>query len=129
VIGLELRQCGDDRLGPVAHLAIAADQVRIDVGEARAAAGQAARPVQIEEDGAAADERLDVGGEARGIPRPQRGEELPLAAGPFEQRSHALIIGRYRLIEYSSGTEGRRVAAPAARLSRDRAIQPPSDLV
>src|SRR4030095_11102548 len=76
-----------DPRGIVAHGAVTADQIAIAVGEHHTSAVQRARGVQIEEDGAAADEGLVVGAELPRVETPERREELPLAASPLEERT------------------------------------------
>lgn len=47
-------------------------------------AREPARTEQVEEDRAAAEERLEVAAELRWIEAPERRQELTLAAGPFQ---------------------------------------------
>lgn len=48
-------------------------------------AREPARPEQVEEDRAAAEERLEVATELRWIEPPERRQQLTLAAGPFQE--------------------------------------------
>ena len=43
---------------------------------------------EIEEHGAAAEKRFDVGAELARVEPPERGQQLTLAADPLEQRLH-----------------------------------------
>ena len=52
-------------------------------------AREPARRDQVEEDRTAAEERLEVAAELRGVEPPERRQELTLAAGPFEERTAA----------------------------------------
>ena len=58
--GGQLPQFGDDLVGPRDQHPIAADQVGVVVDEPCPFAFEAADGVQVEEDGAAAEKRLDV---------------------------------------------------------------------
>ena len=62
---------------------------------ATSAAVEQPRVVQIDEDSPAADERLDVPGEAPRIERAQFGQELALATRPFEDRAEGGRHGRH----------------------------------
>ena len=86
VARLEGAQRLDDRLHIVADHAVAPDHIRVDVREVHLARVEQPLVVAVEKDGAAAEERLDVPAEAGRIVAPQGRQELPLAAGPFEDR-------------------------------------------
>jgi len=85
---LQLVKRGGDGLRVVAHGTVAADEIRVEIDQPRRAPLEAACRVQIEENGAAADERLHVAVEGGGVVPAQSREELALPAGPFQQRPH-----------------------------------------
>ena len=85
---LQLVKRGDDGLRLVAHRTVAANEIRIEIDQPRRAPLEAACAVQIEEDGTAAGERLNVAKEGGGVVPAQSREELALPAGPFQQRPH-----------------------------------------
>lgn len=87
----EPRQRRRDLGGVVAHHQVAADEVEVAVGESGARLREAARRVQIEEHGAAADEWLEIAPELGGIERPERRQKLAFAARPFQERPGARV--------------------------------------
>jgi hypothetical protein len=69
VLGLERRQGADHLSGLIAQRPVAADQIGVHVGQRDPRAGQPALGQQVEEDGAAPQERLDIAVEPRGVIR------------------------------------------------------------
>jgi hypothetical protein len=66
-------------------------------------AREPARPEQVEEDRAAAQERLEVAAELRWIEPPERRQQLTLSAGPLEERTaNAAVRHHYKLARYFS---------------------------
>jgi len=96
-------QFGDDVLRARRQHPIAADQIRVVVDKPRRSARETARGMEIEEHRTAAEERFDVAGKPERVIAAERGEELPFAARPFQQRTsshgrrharlHDIIIG------------------------------------
>jgi hypothetical protein len=87
MLPLQRRKLRNDDFGTIAQRQVAADEIGIDVREMHRTAVENPRRVQMKEDGAAADERLDVSPELGGIVLRQRREQLPLAPCPFQQRA------------------------------------------
>ncbi len=87
VFCIERRQDRDHTIGVITHRPVATDQVGVDVAQPGAAAFEPACGVEVEKNGAAADERLEVALELGGVVLPQGRKELPLATGPLEQRA------------------------------------------
>ena len=95
VLAGEIVERGDHVLGVVPHRQVAADQIRIEI-EQLDALSRRGGPVraEIEEDGAAAEKRLDVAIERRGVVMTKGRQQLTLAAGPFQKRTdHGPFIG------------------------------------
>ena len=89
---LEFPEMSDHRVRLVAQAEAATDQVGVDVGEPDPAVLQRAALGEVEEDGAAPEKRLVVRPELAGVELAKRGKELPLAAGPLQERTSAPII-------------------------------------
>ena len=77
-----------DGVRRVAHRFVASDQVGVRIDEDDIVVAQPAGAVQIEEDGAAAEERFDVCAELGRIKPAQLRQELTLTADPLQQGSH-----------------------------------------
>ena len=75
----------DHLVGPRREHPVAADQIGVVVNEPRLTSGKASGRVQVEENGAAAEERLDVPVEGDGVVAAKRRKQLTLAASPLEQ--------------------------------------------
>jgi hypothetical protein len=99
---LQLVKRGDDGLRLVAHRSVTANEIRVEIDQPRRAPLEAACPVQIKENGAAADERLQVAMEGGGVVPAQGREELALPASPFQQRPHGWG-GRFGTYGHSIG--------------------------
>ena len=83
----EAIELGDHLVYRVADAPIAADQIGVVVAEHGAVAVQRAAAQQVEEYGAAADERLEVAAAEVRIKTPQHRQQLPFAADPLEKRA------------------------------------------
>jgi hypothetical protein len=94
VLLLECLQRRDDRFRFIAHGTVAPDQIGIDVGEGDRPPIQHPRRGEVEEDRAAADERLEIPVERRRIVLRERWKQLAFPASPLEEGSHGDIIGQ-----------------------------------
>ncbi len=81
-------ELGNHGVHRIAHPQVAADQIGVLVGEHRGAPGEIAAADEIEEDGAAAEERLVIRGEAWRVEATQLRQQLPLAARPLQEGTH-----------------------------------------
>ena len=85
VLDFERCEGGDHLTGAIAQRSVAPDQIRVHVGECDAFPGQPALGEQVEEDGAAPQECLDVAVEPDRVEGRERRKKLALTSGPFEQ--------------------------------------------
>jgi hypothetical protein len=76
-----------DRFRLLAHRLVAADQVGVGIDEQHVAAVEPARRLEIEEHGAAAEERLDVADERARVEAAELRQQLALSTRPFQERA------------------------------------------
>jgi hypothetical protein len=87
--GMTLRKSVEgrcDRVRRIPYRLVATDQIRVRIDEEDVFAAEPASVVEIEKDGAAADERFDIPAEVSGVEAAQRRQELPFPAGPLQER-------------------------------------------
>src|SRR5262249_6529659 len=80
-----------DIVRQVADTLVTANQVGVRIDQDDVASREPSRPMQIEEDGAASEERLDVPAEFTRIETADLGKELALAASPLQQWANPVI--------------------------------------
>ncbi len=93
VAPFERPEGADDLLGMIAEDGVAPDQVGVVVDEPCPPAGQTPGSVEVEEHRPAPEKRLHVPVESRRVTRLDLGEQLSLAAGPFQQGAGRQTLG------------------------------------
>ena len=88
---LEFSEQLNHRFPIVQQLQPAPDEVGVDVRQVNLAAVQSSGTSEVEEHRAAAQKRFVVVAEVLGVVLAEGGQQLPLAAGPFQERPSMLI--------------------------------------